>query len=217
MTRLQMFLGVVIVLMTVVMILAWMFIETHTSRASKSSSYVLDVKFEDFKKVMIRRNSLEEVISYQHGQLISQQWDNITLSSDKLLHGWEVDANGYFIVNMDMGQMGKMNLRLKQEVHLDKTKLHTVTTLMEPVGGLQQFTSTMLIEPQGEQTKVSETVTIVFKHKIPKNFGPTMDQLVDQGAAEALTKSREAILHLMSKYGNTKKFVIPIPMGNRKR
>jgi hypothetical protein len=200
----------VIVLLAVVGAAAYFNIVKHASRASKSNTYTIDLKFERVKKILSKTDTLEAIVEAQHGKLIDRKWHSLNISSEKLRSGWEVNGTAEFVVLTNHPETGQLRLRFAQRINITKTSLRSETVLMEPCGHIKGIATVLEMVPNGEQqTKVSVQSQIVYERKLPKQYVGYMDQRVNEAADKMLVKNQEVLTSHIEKYRD-KKFIIPL-------
>ncbi len=203
----------VIVLLTVLGLAFIFAFEKHASVAEKSGSYMIDLEFDKVKKIMTKTNALDEIISYQHGKVISHKTRNLTATTDKLLDlkQYEFHMDGEFVVEQKEPDAGLLRLHFSQKSFAGKDVIRSENRLMEPVGHIKDVSVTTLMEPapSGTQTKVTATCRIVYARRVPKNLIPYMDGKVDEAATRMQARGEEAMRALIDKYKD-KKFILPI-------
>lgn len=185
------------------------FLPEHESISQKSVTYTLDHDFEKVKKILVRTDSLEEVVAHQHGKVLSRQWNNLNISSQQLLKNWEVDGTAQFSVEADHPDTGKIVLDFHQKVFVGSTRISVVATMIKPVGFLETYRTTLEFEPDGLRTKVISTVSLSYKRRLPRRYIPYMDGQVSAAADRGLTRGEEAIRQLIDKYKD-KRFIFPV-------
>lgn len=185
------------------------FVKTHSSEASNSVSYVIDAEFEQVKKIMVRTDALEAIISHEQGSLVDRKYNDVVLSSGSIRQGFDIDAKSEFVVAKQDPDVGRLLLRFDQNVHLSKDGIMANTVLAEPVGYIKEVRTTMSMKPQGNQTSVTTAIYLRYERKVPKGMIEEVDRRVIEAAQRTLNNNKEAVLELVQKYGD-KRFIIPI-------
>ena len=186
-----------------------LYVVDHSSIGKHSSTYLLNVEFEQAKRVLMRKESLEEIVQYQHGQVTSRQWDRINLSSERLLKGWEINAEGQFVVQANNPQVGQLTLHFGQKAVITKTSINSTTYLISPCEYIKEIVTRTDMVPEGTQTRVTTESHLRYQRKVPKNWVEYMDAKVQEASVTMSDRSREAITSLMDRNKN-KKFFIPL-------
>ena len=184
-------------------------VTTHCSQSSQEDIYYIDQEFDQVRKVLSRKNSLEEIVASQHGEVLHQEWHNLDVSADRLLGPWDINGFGEFIIKSNDPELGTFVLRFNQTVSISKDTLVSKSSLAEPSGDLKEYNTEMTMTRDGEKTKVACRTSLKYERKIPVNYIDYMDQQVDKAVAEGLRTNQEAILSLMDKNPG-KRFVLPI-------
>ena len=209
MSKTRIVLSVGIVLMFVAMFSFYFLVPRHASYSQRTGSYQIDQSFDRVRKIMIRGDCLREMVEYQHGELISHDWSNLTISAERLIQGWDVDGTGFFTVRVNDPDAGQMILDFRQDIHIDQSWMESRTTLVRPVGHLKEYTIVMRMEGRGSVTEVVNTVSLVYERKLPLSHVEYMNQKVDDSAQTSLIKGQEAMLKIVDRYKG-KRFIIPI-------
>jgi hypothetical protein len=184
--------------------------QRHTSSSAQEHTYMIEEKFEKVRKVMMKKDSLEYLASYQHGQLLDQEWDDLYISSDRLLTTkWNVDGQGWFVVRVHDEHAGELILRFNQTAHIDKDWLESTNELAETVGPLKEYKIEVRMDADGDRTKVWSRVSLTYERRLPESYKEYMDTTVEESVIRGLQKSKEAIQSLVAKYTD-KRFVFPI-------
>jgi hypothetical protein len=205
---LTVFLGLVIVLIFAGMVWFYRCVPYHESIAQKDNTYYLDESFDRVKKILVKTDSLEEIVAHQHGQLVSRNWSNLHASSERLLKGWEINGSGEFVVRTTHPETGSMLLHFRQKVVIGST-INVISDLQEPVEYLKAYRTTLAMEPAGERTKVVSTVSLMYGRRLPLSYIAYMDKQVDQAGEQSIVRNEEAIRNLVQKYKG-RNFIIPI-------
>ena len=162
-----------------------------------------------FEKILVRNDCLRDMVEYQHGELLENDWDDLVISSERLLKGWEIDGTGYFTVRVDDPHVGPMVLRFKQKIHVDQNWMTSYTSLVQPVDCLKKYDIELMMNSDGTKTNVDTTVSLVYERRLPLVYVQYMNEQVEESARQSLLAGREAMLRLVDKYRN-KRFIIPI-------
>lgn len=207
MNRTQQIMSGILVFLFVLTIGFYLFVPRHRSTTKKFDTYMIEENFDQVKKVLVRTDALETLVSAQHGEVVHQEWDSLSFSSNRILTTkWNVDGKGEFTVKATDPHMGEVLLRFRQEVRVDEDWLKIDVFLAEPVGALREYRTVTHLSRDGERTKVHTVVSLIYERKLPRNYINYMDEIVEQSAQTTLDKSREAMRDLIAKYGD-KRFI----------
>lgn len=209
MTRAQGILGVVIVGMFIAMLSFHVFIIKHASVGRHSSTYQIDMEYEQVKKILTRTDALQEIVSSQHGKLVDRKWDSLNLSTDRILKGFDVNGEGHFTVVSEHPHVGRMTLHFRQRVAITKTSLRSETWLTHPCGHIKEISTYTEMVPDGTQTRVKNDVHLRYERRIPKNYVAYMDQQVSEACVRMTQNSQKVITDLVERYRG-KRIILPI-------
>ena len=209
MTRTQGILGTLILGMFLIMLGFHLYVVNHSSEGRTSNTYLLNVEFAQVKRVMTRKESLEEIVKSQHGRVVSRNWNKINLSSERLLKNWVVDAEGEFVVLTENPEVGQLTLHFRQKAVITKDSINSTTQLGYTCGHIKDIVLKTEMRPEGEQTRVTTDTYLRYERRLPKNWIPYMDSKVQEATVIMTGKSRQSITDLVECNKN-KKFFIPI-------
>lgn len=209
MTKIQMLLGSLIVLISVTMLGFYFFVPRHCSKGGQQDVYYIDEDFDRVRKILTRTNALESIVSSQQGEVIHQEWEDLDLSANRLLGPWDVNGKGILIVRTKDADLGTLILKFKQTVHIDEDTLVSKSWLADPVGGLKEYNTEMVMARDGKKTKVTNQIYMEYERRLPKSYIDYMDRKIAESVAESLQKHREAVTELIAKYAD-KRIILPI-------
>ncbi len=211
MLNLKLVLAFLVVLLSFGIGLFCIFVRRHCAEACSSITYNVDLEFDQFRKVMVRTDSLEEILSYEQGRLIDRNWHKIVLSSERLLNGFDFDTTGDFTVSKKDDDLGELILKFNQQTHIGRAGITTETVLAEPVGYVKLIRTNMTAVPDGQQTVVTIAICLKYERRLPSMYFEEVDRKLAESASKTLGNNKKAVQNLVSKYGNMK-FVFPIKL-----
>ena len=211
MTKTQISLGSLIVLTFLAMVGFHFFVPRHASSSKKVLTYTIDQPFDRVRKILIKTDSLEEIVQGQHGEVLHQEWYNLNVSADRIFggEGWDINGSGTFVVRTEDPDAGELVLHFHQTVEITKTGMTSRSWLVSPVGNLKAYETIIVMKGKGEHTEVVNTVYLQYERRLPQRYIQYMDGRVAESASNAVVKSREGMLRLINKYRD-KRFIIPI-------
>lgn len=209
MNRITLALGAIIILLVVLMV-GWraIFVK-HTSIGQKQSTYLLDLEFKEAKKILTRTDSLGEIVQSQHGVVVSQKWDRLNISTERLLDGFDVDGDGQFVVEVENPDTGQLRLHFRQKVAITKDSLKSETWLAEPCGYIKDVRTYTEMTPEGSQTRVNFKSMVKYERNIPQRYVSYMDERANEASDNMALKNKRAISDLMDRYKG-KRIILPI-------
>lgn len=193
-----------LVLMSIMLIS--LLIPHHKSCSQCSNVYQIDEPFDKVRKVMMRKDSLRKMVEYSHGELISENWQSLTINPEKILRDWNVDGVAYFTIRMENKDTGSMILNFRLDVHIDQDWMESKVTLLESAGCLKEYTMYTHMLGNGDVTKVTNEVSIVYERFLPISHVQYVDKRVDGAACNSLFTSQEATIEIVKKH-NRRRFL----------
>lgn len=209
MTKIQMFLVSLIVFISVAMLGFYFFVPRHCSQGDQIDVYYIDEDFDRVKKILMRTNALDKIVSSQQGEVLYQKWNNLDVSSERLLGPWDINGQGELIVKTKDPDAGTLILKFKQTVHIDKDSLVSKSWISERVGSLKEYNTEMVMIREGERTKVTNRIYMKYERRLPTSYIDYMDRKVAESVAESLQKHREAVVKLIASYSD-KRIILPL-------
>lgn len=208
MNKTQFILGTMIVIIFLLGCLGLYIFRDHASQGNREGTFFIDVEFDKVRKVMVRNNCLEEIVSYQHGEVLDQEWEDLDLSMRRLTK-WDIDGVGRLIVKTEDPEAGTLVLPFKQKVAVREDYIDSTTVLMEPVGYLADYRTAVKMSRDGDRTKVELTVSLEYGRKLPANYVEYMDTKVQESADIGWLKAKEAFIAVVNKYKD-RRFTLPL-------
>jgi hypothetical protein len=181
----------------------------HSSVGYQDGEYYIDLNYDDVRKIMVRNDCLSDMVGFQHGEVLHQEWDNLSFSSDRIISKWDIDGTGRFVVKTNHPDTGELILHFRQEVSVRKDYIVSLTTLVEPVGALKEHTTYVKFSRHGERTKVETSVKLVYRRIIPNNYREYMNEEVQASVDQEWATQKKATEYVINKYRN-RRFNIPI-------
>jgi hypothetical protein len=209
MSKFRLILIAAILLTSAAMFAVPRYLPKHESRSHREATYFIDVEYEKVKKILVRTDSMPEIVEYQHGELLFREWKSLSLSSDKLFQGWQVEGSGEFVVRTNDPETGTLELRFRQKILISESGARIEADLVQPVGSLIDYRTVMDLRPSNGGTEVSNSITIVYARRLPSTYVEYMDSKVAEATKQGLQRSEQAMRNLVNKYKD-KKFIIPI-------
>jgi hypothetical protein len=196
-------------LLTIAILIAAAF-PKHKTSVERDGCYEINLPYPEVKKILVRRNALEEMITSQYGQLVNKHTKFTTISSNKLISlDWDADTSGDFTVIMNNPQTGPLKLTFNQTAHVGKDGLTSDVVLAGPVGNLKHLRISTKMSPSGDKTKVCSHVELEYERRLPWYLKGYMDAKVAEAADDIMSSGQQSMIKFVTKYSG-KKFIIPI-------
>lgn len=159
----------------VVLILGLLWVTSSGSRypveVSQSGSFMIDMPFEEVRKIMVRSNACKEIINADPGsKLISQKWDNTNFHLGKIdfLHPhWQVNAEGQLKVEFTDSYIGTAVADLTQTVTIVPDKIESLIKLNSPQGRLLGYSVATEMFSKDGKSEVKQTLQLKIETPAP--------------------------------------------------
>jgi hypothetical protein len=191
----------------------WQMSEVSRAISGRSDrEFVMDVDFDQFRKIMVRKDSTAAVIGHSGMQLLEQKLQGVTIdaSADRrpilnALRGKsesDLSATKRIVVRLEDPALKAEELPLTQRAQVEPKALRVVTTADQPTGNLEAYETTLNAVPQGSQTQVELTVDQIVRVDVPWLFLSVAERRVQQAADDALAEQEQAIRDFVSRYAD---------------
>ena len=188
---------------------------SKVSRAIAGSSereFAIDVQFDQFRKIMVRKDSTAAVIGHSGMQLLEQKLQGVTIdaSADRrpLLNALrgksesDLSATKQIVVRLEDPALKADELSLTQLAQIEPNALRVVTTASQATGNLEAYETTLRAVPQGNQTRVDLTVTQTVRVEVSWLFLSVAERRVQGAADDALAEQEQAIRDFVTRYAD---------------
>ncbi len=179
----------------------------HAAQGQSQRTFVLDVDFTRFRKIMVRRNATKSIVEHGGMKMIEQRMQGITLdvSTDErpvlnTLLGRanaDVTAQQQIIVELTDSTLEADRVSMTQTAQIDPDMLNVATEANQPTGNLQEYESRLRAVPYGSQTEVTIEVDFTVRVDIPSIFVGRADAKVQAAAEQAMQTQEMAIRDLI--------------------
>jgi len=176
------------------------FIQNHTSYATAARSFDLNAEYDVIRKIVVRCDILEAIVTEQKGKVVSKKWDNLNLSSEKILKDLEIDGTANFVIENEHGLM-----EFQQSVFVGKDRIFVETKLVKPVAFIKNVNTVFSVKGRTGFFQVH----LAYERRLPKFYQEKVDAEVKKAAERVLENNIKVITEIVEKYKN-KKFIIPI-------
>ena len=208
MSRTQIFLIILIVMTFLLGTASIFFFRQHDSSGKQRDTFYIDTNFDVVRKIMVRNDCLEEIVSYQHGEVLDQKWEDLDITM-VTLRKWDIDGVGRLVVKAEDPEAGALILPFEQTVHVRHDNIKSHTYLIDPVKYLKDYQTKVEMSRDGDRTKVVLEVSLKYGRKLPASYVEYMDTKVQESADKGCAKAKEALIAVVAKYRD-RKFTIPL-------
>lgn len=184
--------------------------ESRAVRGHSERSFVVNTDFDKFRKIMVRKNATAAIVSHSGMELIDEQLEGVkvdTTGDDRPLRNVlrgrsqsELDATKQIVVSLNNPALDADRLSLTQQAEIEPSRLSVRTTANQPAGNLEEYETTLVAEPDGNDTRVQITVDQLVRVDVPRLFLTRAESRV-QAAADETTRDQElAITAFIDRY-----------------
>lgn len=209
--------GVVAVI--AVALLVWLFQPiSHQSNASQTLEFELQVKYDKFRQIMVRKNATEAIVSHGGMKIVSEGVEDLQLdlSGDDrpILNAIlgkskaEVDATKLLTVEINNDQVDTEQLTLRSRALVDSERLQVESKSVGEQGQVKNYVTSITATPQGDATLVQLALEMAIEVNVPSMFTGVADKKVNEAAGAALEQQKEAITAFVIEHAD-KRIVFP--------
>ena len=190
----------------------------HLSHGQQTRTFTIDMDFDRFRQILVRKNGTESIINYSGMKLLNQRLEDIAIdvSQDKrpvinAILGKSkaiVAAAKTLTVEMNDPSLGASTMHLRQVAEIEPSKIDIVTSSTEPAGKLEKYTSTLHAEPMGQFTQVTIGVDMTVRVIVPKLFTRRADSRVQDAADKAVVNQADSMGKFFAEHAN-KTLILP--------
>jgi len=160
--------------------------------------YEIDLNFDKARKIIVRCNALQSIVSQQYGEVVTQDWSKLDLQG---IRDWDLEGEGQFVVRFESPYIPEL-LHFSQDVHITKDRIQSKSGLIEPHGYLKDYVTETEWWRVGEKTAGRTQVKIVYERRIPANYKSYVEEEVVKAADKSLKGSHDAIVSLIEQNRN---------------
>lgn len=208
-----------IVAVLVTAILGWRASQTeHIAIGSSEYSFVIDCEFDKFRQIMVRKNATRAIVDQTGMRLLSEQVQAVDLDTSRddrpLLNAirgkskTELSAKKLLMVQLDDPALDAEELVLQQNADIQEHQIRVRTASQRPAGRLENYQTTLNAQPEGMATRVTLTVDMNVRVRVPIFFTYRADQRVQKAADSAIGEQGAALEQFIVQHAD-ERIVLP--------
>jgi carbon monoxide dehydrogenase subunit G len=194
----------------------------HVASGKQTKTFSVDCEFDRFRQIMVRKNATAAIVGHSGMKLLDERVQDIevdTTADDRPLINAilgktksDVSAVKIVTVQLDDPTLEANELVLRQVADVEPTEINVVTQSTGAAGRLENYVTTLHAEPDAQSTKVTLTVDMNVRVKVPKLFVSRADERVQQAADEAIAGQAQAMQQFVAQHAD-KRLILP-ELGN---
>lgn len=184
----------------------------HVSQGSSRREFTMEVDFDKFRQIMVRKNATEAIVAHSGMQLLEELVDDVSVALPQqerpILNAILGQANANLsakkriIVSVDDPAIGVDKLTLHQTVDIQPDSMDVQSNATEPVGNLQAYATRLRASKAAGGTKVELAIDQTIRVKVPRIFGSAADRRVQKAADNSTAEQEQAIRDFIAKFEN---------------
>lgn len=191
---------------------SWVLTIGYVSRQTVERSFVVDVDFTRVRKIMVRTNASQQIITMGGtSEFVEQKWEGGSVQAEgnnvaeALLKsvfsqdpGWSLNLNGILKVRTLDDYVGHEVVTLRQKVVIDPNFIDSQSKLIEGSERLLDYGLTTRMEREEDHTLITLTLTQAIKTHAPWFAHGIADRRVRESASRSLEKQEGAMIKLIN-------------------
>lgn len=189
---------------------------THKIVASPKYSFYLPYNYDIVRRVLVRTNAMEKLVESENGQIIEQDWQGFSLSTDKILNAnWLVEASGIFKVRVRQEYLNE-TIKLKLRSTITREEMLVTITSLAPAGYMNFYSTTIQLKRQGDRTLVCIWLSIEAQFTAPKSdfIKQQVQQQLKKEAEKSVLRTQKTLQVIIDQYKD-KKIILSIPVSKK--
>jgi len=165
--------------------------------------FVLDEPMQRVRKILVRTNAVKKIVAMADAQLLEQKWLQMQLELARPLFNrdWHLDGTGQLIVETNDSYIGQYEITLEQSVDITPDRLFAINKLSQPIGPIQQYTSTIELTPdKNGNAKISSSLKLEIKTTASWLTSSIVESEIRVAAQNALEKQEQAIRQIVESH-----------------
>jgi hypothetical protein len=184
----------------------------HVSQGSSRREFTMEVDFDKFRQIMVRKNATEAIVTHSGMQLLEELVDDVSVALPQqdrpILNAILGQANANLsakkriTVSVDDPAIGVDKLTLHQTADIQPDSMDVQSNATEPVGNLQAYATRLRASKAAGGTKVELAIDQTIRVKLPRIFGSAADRRVQKAADNSTAEQEQAIRDFIAKFEN---------------
>ncbi|QEF98025.1 hypothetical protein Mal15_20720 [Stieleria maiorica] len=185
----------------------------HVSEASATTTFELEIPFNRFKQIMVRKNATRAIVAHGGMELVSQSIQGLNVDMSKedrpilnALRGrskTELDATRMLTVRFTNPDIDAQELTLRQQADIDSDRMHVETKSVAEQGEIKDYQTTLTAEPaEGDATRVTLQTAMKIQVDVAKLFVSVADTRVNASAESAVNQQKAALTEFVLQHAD---------------
>jgi hypothetical protein len=184
----------------------------HLAKGVESQSFTIDMDFDRFRQIMVRKNGTASIIGHAGMKLLDEKIEDVELDTSgddrpilNAIRGKsksELSAVKLLTVQIDDPTVKADKLELRQIADIEPKEIHVVTKSTGPAGQLEQYMTTLYAQPNGKSTDLTVNVNLSVRVNVPRLFQARAEARVQQAAEKAVANQTEAMKKFFAEHAD---------------
>ncbi len=207
------FLGIAGGVIIILSFIAWGFWPVeHKSTASSQQQFTLEVDFDKFRQIMVRKNATKAISAHSGMKLLDEQVGDFELEIPEqkrpLLNALlgqsraKLSAQKQITVSLNDPYLDADHITLTQLADVQPDSMSVRTASTEPAGNLTKYTTELSASRLNAATTVTISIDQTVQLHVPRLFTSRADRQVQQAADKAIEEQHQAIRDFIAEHVN---------------
>lgn len=175
----------------------------HTSTATATRTFSLEVDFSRFRQLMIRKSPTAAIVSHGGMKLIDETVQDLKVDRSKddrpilnAIRGQskiELDAVRTLTVELNDPHIKTEQLTLRQIADIDIDQLRVTSTGVGQQQSVKAYETVLMAKSEGNRSTVTLDVAMTIEIDVPRLFTGVADQRIQEASEKALADQQDAI------------------------
>jgi len=184
----------------------------HTASGTSQRDFTIDVDFDKFRQIMVRKNATEAIVAHSGMKLLNEKVVDLSIDLPKqkrpILNALlgrskaELTASKQITVSLASPDIAAQELTLNQHSQIDAEQMDVISEASEPAGNLTAYSTRLHATKRDAGTKVELTIAQTVNVRVAKIFVAEADRRVRQSAAKSTEEQEKAIRAFIGSYQN---------------
>lgn len=206
-------LAVVFAALIAVGLVGWgMWSVEHVATGSSRREFTLNVDFDKFRQIMVRKNATEAIVAHSGMKLLAEKVGDVSIDVPRqnrpILNAILGKANADLVatkqitVSIEDPNVGVSELTLNQHVDVQPDAIDVRSEATGPAGNLKAYSTRLHASKFEDTTKVELSIDQTVRVKVPKFFIASADQRVQRAADDSTEEQERALRDFIAKFEN---------------
>lgn len=182
----------------------------HVATGTSKRDFTMDVDFDKFRQIMVRKNATEAIVSHSGMTLLNEKVNDLSVDVPKqkrpILNALlgksnaDLSASKQITVNLNNPDIDTKKMNLNQQVHIGPDNMEVNSEASDLVGNLTAYSTQLHAMKAGGGTQVELSIHQTIHVKVPKLFLSEADRRVQMSAENAIAEQEKAIRSFIALY-----------------